>query len=166
MRSLQVFLLGLIIAGVGMLIARDMWVPKLVDRILADESSEWVPIVATTSASVKSSPPPREGKLVTGVEGIVTIGPTCPVVKIPDDGTCADKPYQTTLVLITNIVGRNGGILIKTDKNGYFSRTLSPGNYTIRAQENGMLPRLEPVTFDVKENQRVSLNLTFDSGIR
>lgn len=100
------------------------------------------------------------------MEGIVTIGPTCPVVRYPDDGTCANQPYQTTLIIVSTLPGRGGGILVKTDSKGYFSKELTPGTYTINAQAEGKLPRLSPETFTVVLDKRVSLNLVFDSGIR
>ncbi len=115
---------------------------------------------------VTTTPVSRPGKIDTGVEGIVTIGPTCPVERIPPDPACADKPYPTTLVLASTVIGKNDGVLVTTDAQGYFSQELSLGTYTIRAQSNTMLPRLSPVTFTVVEHQVTSLNLQFDSGIR
>src|SRR6185295_16627757 len=34
-----------------------------------------------------------------GIRGAVLLGPTCPVVKEPPDEECADKPYETALVV-------------------------------------------------------------------
>jgi hypothetical protein len=82
-----------------------------------------------------------------------------------DDGRCADKPYQTTLVLASAERGKSG-VLITSDAHGRFSHDLGSGTYTIRSQSDATLPRLEPVTFEVKAGQRTKLTLQFDSGIR
>lgn len=169
LKAFQIFLLVLIVIGLGLLITQKSWVPKLVDYIVkSDTGNMIIPPIATSTTPTSSTTVPvaRPGKVDTGVEGIVTIGPTCPVVRYPDDGTCADRPYQTTLVLSSNLPGKGGGILIHTDAKGYFSQELTPGTYTISPQPSGMMPRLAPVTFTVTLHKRVSLNLQFDSGIR
>jgi hypothetical protein len=169
LKAFQIFLLILIIIGVTLLFTQKIWVPKIVGYIMKNDTSYvLVPPAATTTSPTSSTTAPvaRPGKVDTGVEGIVTIGPTCPVVRYPDDGTCADKPYQTTLMLASTLPGKGGGVLVHTDAKGYFSQELTPGTYTIRAQSDGMLPRLSPITFTVTSHKRVSLNLQFDSGIR
>lgn len=175
MRNLRIFLLVLIIIGLGLLVTEKLWVPKLVAHIIQGEADQFVPISVTGTRTPTPTPPapapepapvPRPGKVDTGVEGVTTIGPTCPVERNPPDPECADKPYPTTLVLATTIIGKNGGVLVQTDAKGYFSRELAPGTYTIRAQSSAMLPRLEPLTFTVVAGKLTSLNLQFDSGIR
>ena len=161
MKAIRIFLLVLIIIGICLLITRNMWVPKLVEHIVSKENGYQI-----INPIIPQPPEVRAGKIDTGVEGIVTIGPTCPVVRYPDDGTCANRPYQTTLIIASDLKGKGGGILVRTDKNGYFSHELMPGNYTISAQSQTSMPRLAPVTFEVKLHTRVALNLIFDSGIR
>jgi TM2 domain-containing membrane protein YozV len=39
MKALRIFLLVLIIIGIGLLITQKLWVPKLVDHILKSENS-------------------------------------------------------------------------------------------------------------------------------
>jgi len=161
-RTIQIILLILIIIGVGLLATEKLWVPKLVNYMLKDDPN--IPLEKIDFTN--TIPVARPGKIDSGVEGIVTIGPTCPVQRIPDDGTCADKPYKTTLVLASKLPGRGTGIMIKTDDKGYFSATLAPGSYTISAPLGNALPRFNPVSFEVLPHKRVSLNLQFDSGIR
>ncbi len=171
-RKIRIILLVAIIIGIGLIATRDSWVPKLVDAILKADTSDTLSLTITTdhpaatTSAPSVTPVARAGRVDTGVELIATIGPTCAVVRFPDDGSCADKPYQTTLVLASTIIGKNGGILIQTGADGYFSRELTPGTYTIRAQSSNFYPRLTPVTFTVTPHHLVSLNLKFDSGIR
>jgi hypothetical protein len=161
--------------GLGLLATQALWVPRFVEAILAHEGRTVViqaPDSATTtpakSVTHPGKPPvPTPTPVVTGgVDAIVTVGPTCPVQKDPPDPQCADKPYQTMLVLATTIIGKNGGVLVFSDAQGHFSRDLAPGTYTLRAQSSDPLPRLAPMTFEVKEGTRTKLTVQFDSGIR
>ncbi len=163
MKAIRIFLFVLIVIGVTLLCTQRFWVPKLVNYIFERQGTSFEPVESTISTS---TPVARPGKVDTGVEGIVTIGPTCPVMRIPPDPQCADKPYPTTLIIASTIIGKNGGVLVKTDSKGYFSKELEPGTYTIKAESNSQLPRLAPVTFTVLAHKLVSLNLQFDSGIR
>ena len=175
MKVIRLVLLVLIILGVGLLVTRAHWVPSLVNTIMSHEPAPVVVPVSTTATSTKpvpvSHPPkpvptPVPQPVTGGVDIYATIGPTCPVMQNPPDPQCADKPYETTLVLASTITGRNGGVLIKTNAQGRFSEALGPGTYTVRAQSDAMLPRLSPVTFTVEANKRTQLHLQFDSGIR
>lgn len=174
-KAIRIFLLVLIVLGLGLLVTQAYWVGPLVNNIVAhDAPSVAAPVSTTTSTSgthgtpaPKPTPKPVPAPAGTsGVDGTVTIGPTCPVQQDPPDPACADKPYETTLVLASTIIGKNGGVLIKSDAQGHFSSDLGPGTYTIRAQSSAMLPRLSPITFTVEANKRTKLNVQFDSGIR
>ncbi len=150
----------LIIIGIGLLGTEKLWVPPLVEAILAHETKPVVVPVASTTLPVA-----RPGQVATGVEGVVTIGPVCPVERFPADPACAPRPYQTTLV-ISSVSRVLSDLVVVTDTSGYFSHELAPGDYTIGAASNNSLPSLSPVTFTVTLNNRASLNLQFDSGIR
>jgi len=172
MKALRLFLLALILIGIGLLATTHYWVPNVVGTILKGETYPVATSVVstTTKAVITPSPSHTTPKPVptveSGIDITATIGPTCPVQHMPEVPECADKPYQTTLVLASTIIGRNGGVLIKTDAAGHYSQDLGPGTYTIRAQSNDTPPTLNPVTFEVKDNARTTLNLEFDSGIR
>lgn len=167
MKAIRVILLILIVLGLGLLVTQAYWVTPLVNEILSHESAPVVvpPVNPVSTSPVSHTIPPVKA-ITSGVDITATIGPTCPVMKNPPDPACADKPYQTTLVLASTIIGKNGGILVQTDAQGHFSENLGPGTYTIRAQSDATLPRLTPVTFTVEPSKRTGLNLQFDSGIR
>ncbi len=99
-----------------------------------------------------------------GIRGMVTIGPTCPVMREPPDPQCADKPYQASL-RIKNQAGKVV-IEVKTNKDGTFKFDLPPGQYTIENAAGGVMPSLSPVTVTVGQNGYQEVNLQFDSGIR
>src|ERR1035437_9585171 len=66
-----------------------------------------------------------------GISGTVTLGPTCPVERIPPDPNCAPKFYSTSIAIYE--VGHTNAVkTIQSDTNGAFSTELNPGNYTDR----------------------------------
>lgn len=99
-----------------------------------------------------------------GIMGVVTIGPTCPVERIPPDPNCADRSYQATL-RVRNSAGK---IVIeqKINSDGTFKFSLPPGKYTIENGGVAVMPTLSPVSVEVGPNGYVEVNLSFDSGIR
>ena len=100
-----------------------------------------------------------------GVKGTVSLGPTCPVMRDPPDPQCSDKPYETTIQ-----VYRTGSGLVfatgKSDANGAFEISLSPGTYTIAASGGTVLPRCSPAEAVVGQSGYVTVNISCDTGIR
>jgi hypothetical protein len=100
-----------------------------------------------------------------GIIGTVTLGPTCPVERIPPDPNCAPKFYSTSI----NIMGGGDNKIIKiiqSDSNGAFEINLDQGSYTLQAQGGNVLPRCPLVTVDVKSGQYTTANISCDTGIR
>ena len=101
-----------------------------------------------------------------GVSGIVLLGPTCPVERIPPDPTCADKPYSTKLVVTTSDQSR---VITEftSDANGKFSVVLAPGEYAIRnAVTANILPYCGHDKFKVEANTFTNITVSCDTGIR
>lgn len=99
-----------------------------------------------------------------GVKGVVTIGPTCPVQRVGDP-SCDDKPYQTTL----NVVRARDGRFVKrfeSRSDGRFRIHLLRGRYVIKAARRTTLPRLSPVPVKVERHRFTTVAIQFDSGIR
>jgi hypothetical protein len=100
-----------------------------------------------------------------GITGTVTLGPTCPVERIPPDPNCAPKFYSTSI----NIIRAGDNKIIKTiqsDSNGTFGIDLDQGSYILQAQGGNVLPRCPLVTVDVKSGQYITTNISCDTGIR
>lgn len=101
------------------------------------------------------------------ISGIVLLGPTCPVVQNPPDPSCADQPYETSLVLTTpdqvQVVQQ-----FRSRADGTFSIQVAPGSYAIRsAAAANVLPYCstnEP--FRVSFNEPVFVTVYCDTGIR
>jgi hypothetical protein len=101
--------------------------------------------------------------LDSGVQGQVTIGPTCPVEQVGAE--CSPQPYAAQL----RIVEAGAGETVTTagsDSDGRFSVALAPGDYRIESAESAPIPSLAPVPFTVRPGVYTKLTLTFDSGIR
>lgn len=119
-------------------------------------------VVGSILVSCASSKAAGNGS--SGIQGTVTIGPTCPVERI--DSPCPPAPYAAKIT-----VSSEGTVAatVTTGADGAFRIALAPGTYTIHADPaNGdgiahMRP-LDPVTVSAGAFSHVSI--TFDSGIR
>lgn len=109
--------------------------------------------------------PPVSTPLTSGIIGTVTLGPTCPVQRTPPDSVCADRPYATTLDLLSM-----SGVMLKkitVDESGKFTVNILPGQYQIKSASAALYPRLTqggPIV--VVANTYTTVHIQFDSGIR
>ncbi len=99
-----------------------------------------------------------------GIEGLVTIGPTCPVERI--DTPCPDKPYQATIVV--NDEGGNEVARGQSGEDGRFKVVLAPGTYTLepQASSQGGYPFAKEQQVEVQAGAFTQVSIQFDSGIR
>jgi hypothetical protein len=98
-----------------------------------------------------------------GVTGQITVGPTSPFCG--DTSPCY-VPYQTTMSVVNN-----AGKVVATftsDSQGFFSASLTPGNYTIErlSQTRLTLPYAAPQAVKVVSGQYAYVSIQFDSGRR
>ncbi len=100
-----------------------------------------------------------------GIEGQVTIGPTCPVERV--DQPCPDKPFQAEVTVESAANGREV-LRFTSGTDGRFRVALAPGTYRLvpRSPQGGALPRAEPLDVTVPQGQYVTADIRFDSGIR
>jgi hypothetical protein len=101
--------------------------------------------------------------LNSGLEGLVTVGPQCPVVR--EGESCPDLPFAVTLEL------RQAGKLVvqfNSDVQGKFRVAVRPGLYSLEPQSPGGrgLPSAGPRPVTVLEGQFSSVAVVYDSGIR
>lgn len=115
-------------------------------------------------ASCPGIPPtPTEGKGI--VMGTVTLGPTCPVERIPPDPQCADKPFQG--IIEVRMSGKTKIVATtQSDSKGAFQIGLSPGEYDLNAKSGAVFPSCSARTVTIESGKTVTLNLSCDSGIR
>ncbi|HEV2013858.1 MAG TPA: hypothetical protein VGR77_08265 [Candidatus Dormibacteraeota bacterium] len=100
----------------------------------------------------------------TGIQGIVEVGPTCPVERI--NSPCPPHPIAATVV-VRDAAGRE---VTRFDAGaaGHFKVDLAPGSYAVVGLNVGssMLPRPIPTSVTVTSGTYTSMNVEYDSGIR
>lgn len=98
------------------------------------------------------------------VGGLVTLGPLCPVVR--EGEPCPDQPYEATLVIL-NAAG-DQVTSVRSGPDGRYRVALTPGTYTIVPQSppDTSLPAAAPVEVTVVARQWVTVDISYDTGIR
>lgn len=98
-----------------------------------------------------------------GVEGHVWVGPTCPVVQ--EGLECPDAPLEADM----EIVASSGRVVARSRsaEDGAYRIPLAAGSYVLTPLpgEAG-LPFASPIPFEVPQGEWVTLDITYDSGIR
>ncbi len=100
-----------------------------------------------------------------GVQGTVSLGPTCPVERVPPNPQCADKPYAAAII-IYRAGSQSVFIMGNSDTNGVFKFSLPPGSYTLKAVSGNVFPRCTPVNVEVSASGYASTAISCDTGIR
>ena len=97
-----------------------------------------------------------------GVEGTVTIGPTCPVQRI--ESPCPDRPYEAAITALD----ASGHVAAQTRSaaDGRFRMLLPTGTYTLRTESTGALPRAWEESVVVESGRFATIQIVLDSGIR
>ena len=113
----------------------------------------------TSTPAAPTATPPASGD--TGIAGIATVGPTCPVERA--DSPCPDRPYEARIT-----VWRGTTLVAETRSapDGRFTVRLAPGTYRVVGESEGTLPRGTETTVTVGAGQMAAATLRFDSGIR
>ncbi len=118
-----------------------------------------VPVVKNPSASIA----PYDS----GIQGKVTLGPVCPVMRNPPEPECADKAYETTVQIIAVGSSKSSPFAtVKTDKNGAYKIMLPPGEYAVQPIGGNPLPRCSTENVSVAPKVIRVVNISCDSGIR
>ena len=103
---------------------------------------------------------------MSGIEGLVVIGPVEPNVFRPEDEP-STKPYAATLSFHSVQTDKEMAS-VKSGLDGVFRVTLLPGAYRIvpLSPNPGVPPYAEPLLVLVSANTYVSVTIKYDSGIR
>lgn len=100
-----------------------------------------------------------------GVEGVVMLGPTCPVVRDPPDPLCADRPYATS-ILVYRTGAENPYTIGNSGTDGTFRFSLPPGSYTLTARVGTPHPSCSETSVAVVPDEYATTTLLCDTGIR
>lgn len=102
--------------------------------------------------------------LDSGVQGIVTIGPTCPVEQ--ENSPCPDEAFQADITIFDEDGDEVASF--ESSEDGRYRFNLPPGTYRLvpQADANG-LPSAPPERFfEVQQGFYTDVDIQYDSGIR
>lgn len=122
------------------------------------------PTAIAEPAPVPPKPTPVAPQ-TSGIVGIVTIGPTCPVQNEDSGSYCQDKPYEA-VVQIKTVDGKTTIAQVKSDKDGMFKINLVPGAYLLMPVNAAVYPRASSQEVTVEKNKFTQVAIEYDSGIR
>jgi hypothetical protein len=98
-----------------------------------------------------------------GIAGLVTIGPMCPVVT--QNNPCPDQPFAATLV-VRDALGHEL-CLTRSGEDGRFQVVLPPGWYQlVPVTGSAGLPYAAPQDVVVEPDRYTEVTVSYDSGIR
>lgn len=100
-----------------------------------------------------------------GVQGMVSLGPTCPVERVPPDPACANKPYAAAII-VYRTGAQSAFVMGNSDASGRFKFSLPPGSYTLEATSGKVFPRCGSVNVSVPATGYASTTISCDTGIR
>lgn len=102
------------------------------------------------------------------VDGLVHAGPSCPVVKVPADPACADRPVAGAVLVVTTAAGVEVARATSA-ADGTFHVTLPAGDYVLVPQPvQGYLGTAASVPFHAQADGAAPapLDVSYDTGIR
>lgn len=97
-----------------------------------------------------------------GIQGFVTVGPTCPVER--SGSPCPDRAYPTTIV----VTDSRGSEVARaaTDAAAQFLISLGAGDYSLTEVTSGVFPRPVTMSVHVAPDAYTFVHVMLDSGIR
>ena len=104
------------------------------------------------------------------LSGTVSIGPLCPVERIPPDPGCQPtlETYKAWPVAVWTSGKKTKIEQIAVAADGTFRVELSPGSYVVDAENprSGIGRSNLPANVAIKAGETTTLNVNFDTGIR
>jgi hypothetical protein len=104
------------------------------------------------------------------LEGVISIGPICPVEAIPPDPGCLPtaETYKTYPISVWKTDGTNKIALLEPAIDGSYRTELAPGNYLVilERNQNYIGSSNLPVEVTIISQNKTILNIVIDTGIR
>ena len=117
----------------------------------------WSALAACDSIAVILGPVGEQG-----IEGIVLLGPQCPVQSLEDP--CPDLPHQAWVEVRTS-----GGVVtgrFQSGEDGRFRVGLPIGSYVLDPESGDPFPIGSEMNVEVTEGLFTDVTISFDTGIR
>ncbi len=120
----------------------------------------WVAVACTGPAATATGAPN------TGIRGVATAGPVCPVERNPPDPSCAPRPVAGATIVIRDGSGAQVAVAISAT-DGSFLVSLPPGDYVVDPQPvPGLLGTAARQSASVAQGFMTEIALDYDTGIR
>jgi len=97
-----------------------------------------------------------------GIDGMVLIGPQCPVQSLDDP--CPDLPYEASIEV--RVLGGGSVTRVRSGADGTFRVGLRPGSYTLEPESGDPFPIAQAQDVEVRVNEYSEVTISFDTGIR
>ena len=98
-----------------------------------------------------------------GIEGTVTVAPTCPGPSVVNDTRDCTEPLAADVRIVDDSTGQEAA-QTTSDSEGHFRVDLPPGSYAITVPGNAGLA--EPVQVTVQSGKYSEADVLIDSGVR
>lgn len=137
-----------------------------VGRVLANCGFAPCPGEELPSGSAPGDSDFEQEVAASGIAGDVVLGPRCPVIGPGMEEQCADKGYQTTLVVETKD-GKQEVARVQSGVDGRFRVALAPGEYIVAPLSGARpLPNCEMQFVTVEPGQFAPMMIHCDTGMR
>ena len=101
-----------------------------------------------------------------GIGGVATAGPVCPVERVPPDPDCAPRPVAGATIVIRDASGAEVA-RVTTAADGAFFASLSAGKYLVEPQPvQGLMGAAGSQSVTVVDGVATTILLAYDTGIR
>ena len=138
---------------------------NLDENMIAFKIAKSITDASNTETRSEATPIDPLDSNTSGITGMVTMGPTCPVLRDPPDPDCDDRPTSQSFV-VTNLDDKKAHSQFISDESGRFKIVLPPGRYTIEHNNARPYPHCETKTVTVRSNIHTRINISCDTGIR
>ncbi len=117
------------------------------------------------SSGVSGSPAPS-AHVQSGITGIVTSGPVCPVERVPPDPSCAPRPVGGATLIVRDGTGHEVA-RATSEADGRFLIPVAPGTYVVEPQPvTGLMGTAPPQDVTVDPGSLATIEVSYDTGIR
>lgn len=102
------------------------------------------------------------------LQGKVTIGPLCPVERVPSDPKCqpTEETYKAWPIVVYASGKKTKITQIEPNLDGTYKLELPVGNYVVDLEKQHTFNNNLPATVIIKRGGVTTLNIDIDTGIR